>query len=365
MTPPRGTVASGSAAVARGCHRRTNRVQSSVVQPSNRTSGVSTGAHESSSHVLRGQRSVNATDLLVQFFLPLYPPDARADLTRARTRDANPAKNPSIPAHLDEASDRFAKNARVLFGSDLGLDRSDASVHRLSAALTRDRRDAWAAQGAAGTSENLLFNTTVHGSAYVGSCVVARHGGSWGVRRPLWESVVQLRSRAGEAELAIFHWWLKSLADDAQGTSLADRYRAHVEMPCARPDDLPVIASGDQSMPRLKAPRYDLLHKYLRVHLPEMRDLGEHFPTPERFEAFSFRWMDFYLLGGGRMLLMAAASPGGLHLMWLSAMGFEKSAFYACDPFPDPVVRVSSDRVTAIASESGSPRIHEMLWWGP
>ncbi len=235
----------------------------------------------------------------------------------------------------------------------------------MSAALTPDRRDAWAAQGAAGTSENLLFNTTVHGAAYVGSCVVARHGGAWGVRRPLWESVVRLRSRAGDAELAVFHWWLKSLADDAQGTTLADRYRAHVEMPCARPEELPVMVAGERSLPRLKAPRYDLLHKYLRANLPEVRDLGEYFPTAERFEAFSFRWMDFHLLGGGRMLLMAAASPAGLHLMWLSVTGFEKSAFFACDPFPDPLVRVSLERITAMTSEGGVQRIHELLWWGP
>ena len=43
MTPPRGRVGSRSG-VARGCQRRTNRIQSCVVQPSKRTSAVSTEA---------------------------------------------------------------------------------------------------------------------------------------------------------------------------------------------------------------------------------------------------------------------------------------------------------------------------------
>src|SRR5207248_410962 len=98
-----------------------------------------------------------------------------------------------------------------------------------------------------------LFNVVVHGAAYVGSCIVAKHGARWAVRRPLWESQVHLTSRMGEADLAVFHWWLKSLADDAftRGTTLADRYRAHVENPCARPEDLPVIAPVDRRLPRL------------------------------------------------------------------------------------------------------------------
>lgn len=312
---------------------------------------------------------MDAEQLFVRWFLPVYPPDARADLARARSADANPGRNPSILAHLDEAAATFVRGAPALFGAaaaGLALDRTDASVHRLSAAVTRERRDAWAAEGAPGTPESTLFNAVVHGSAYVGSCVVASHGAAWSVRRPLWESVVRLRSRAGEADLAIFHWWLKALADDAQGTTLADRYRAHVEVPCAKPEDLPVLVpEAARALPRLKQPRYDLLHKYLRAHLPEVRDLGRDFPSAERFEAFDFRWMDFHVLGGGRMLLLAGASPHGLHLFWVSAAGFEKSALYPCDAFPDPVVRVEGDRVVAMTSEAGVVRTHEMLWWGP
>ena len=201
-------------------------------------------------------------------------------------------------------------------------------MHRLSAALTRERRDRWASSGGAGTAESELFNVIVHGAAYVGACVVRGHGGLWSARRPLWESVVHLRSRAGEGDLAIFHWWLKTLADedfDCVASPLADRYRAHVENPTARPESLPVIAPPDRRLPRLLKPRYDTLHKWIKAHLPELRDLGEHFPSPERFEELSFASLDFALVGGGRMLLMSGANAHGLHLLWLTASGFEKA----------------------------------------
>jgi hypothetical protein len=310
---------------------------------------------------------LNVEEIFSRYYLPLYPPDARsgADLARARATDANPGGNRFIVAHLDDAANVFVASARDLFGADLALDRTDASVHRLSAALTPERRDAWAARGAPGSADNVLFNAGVHGAAYVGSCVVTNHGGVWSVRRPLWESVVRLRSRAGDADLAVFHWWLKSLSDDAQGTTLADRYRAHVEVPCARPEELAVIVAGERALPRLKHPRYDGLHKYLRAHLPELRNLGEHFPSPERFESFSLRWLDFYLLGGGRMVLIAGPSASGLHLFWLSAAGFEKSAFLPCDAFPDPVVRASGERIVMITQQGSEQRVQEMLWWGP
>jgi hypothetical protein len=310
---------------------------------------------------------VNAEQLFVRFFLPLYPPDVRADLAAARATDANPGKNPALLAHLDEAARAFVRNAPALFGADLALDGTDASVHRLSAALTADRCNAWAAIGTPGSADSALFNAVVHGAAYVGACVVngrAEGIAAWSVRRPLWESVVRLRSRAGEADLAVFHWWLKSLAGDPQSATLADRYRAHVEVPCARPEVLPVLAPPERSLPRLKNPRYDTLYKYLRAHVPELRDLGDDFPAPERFEAFALRWLDFFLVGGGRMLLLAGASAQGLHLFWLTAAGFEKSAFFPCDAIPGPIVRIDGERVIAMTSDAGIARTHEMLWWG-
>jgi hypothetical protein len=311
---------------------------------------------------------VDAEEIFVRYFLPLYPSDSR-DLARARAMDANPADNPTVSRHLDDAAARFVANADALFGAGLELDGSDASVHRLSAALSLERRNAWAADGSEGSATNALFNVVIHGAAYLGTCVVANHSGRWSVRRPLWESVVRLRSRAGEADLAVFHWWLKSLADDtlssAEGARLADRYRTHVEVPCARPEDLAIFVQGARALPRLKEPTYDMVHKYLRAHLAEIRDLGQDFPTPERFAAYGFRWLDFHLLGDGRLVLLSCASPHGLHLIWVGASGFEKSAFFACDGFPDPVVRVQGESIIAMTSEGGEARVHEMLWWGP
>jgi hypothetical protein len=309
---------------------------------------------------------VNAEQLFLEFFWPLYPPQARADLKMARQTDANPGKNPSLRAHLDEAAQAFARNGAALFGADLALDGSDASVHRLGAALTHERRDAWAATGPPGSAANTLFNAVVHGVAYVGACIVANHGGEWSLRQPLWESVVQLRSHAGEAGLLVFQWWLKSLSDDSMGATLADRYRAHVEVPCADPGRLtPMVAgAGDRRLPRLMKPRYDALHKYLRAHVPELRDLGPDFPSPERFEELALRWIDFHFVGDGRMLLLAGVSAAGLHLLWVSAAGFQNGAFFACESGPAPVVRVEPDRVVAVTREGGVTRTHEMLWWG-
>jgi hypothetical protein len=308
---------------------------------------------------------VDAPSLFGSYFLPLYPPDAKANLTQARATDANAANNPSILTHLEDAAARFAHNAQTLFGQDLGLDLTDASVHRLSAALTPARRDGWASQGAAGTADNVLFNVVVHGAAYLGACIVTQHGGVWSVRRPLWESVVHLKSRAGEGDLAVFHWWLKSLADDSQGATLADRYRAHVEVACAHPEQLPVLFAIERALPRLAKPSYHALHQYVRARLPELRDLGVDFPAAERWDAFGLKWLEARVLGGGRMVLLAGASAKGLHLFWLTGAGFDKSVFVPCDGFPEPVVRLQDDRIVALTNEAGVTRTHEMLWWGP
>jgi hypothetical protein len=185
------------------------------------------------------------------------------------------------------------------------------------------------------------------------------------VRRPLWESLVALKWRAGEGELPIFHWWLKSLAGDAPA-SLADRYRAHVEVPTARPEELPIIAPPDRGLPRIeKQVRYDVLHKYLKAHLPELRDLGEHFPSPERFADLAFKNLSFLLVGGGRMLVMAGHNQDGMHAFWVTKEGFEKSAFWPCDAFPAPMIRAKDDKLEVLLAVDQKPQSFELLWWGP
>lgn len=312
--------------------------------------------------------NVTAESLFRDYFLPLYPEDARSDLGRARSVDANPAKNPGLCAHLSDAAAVFAARAPVVLAvpeTELALDYSDASIHRLSAALTSARRDALMQDGAHGTAENALFNFVVHGASYVGECVVRGHHGTWAVRRPLWESLVDLKSRLGEGQLPIFHWWLKSLADDAAG-SLADRYRAHVEVPCAEPESLPAFLPADRNLPRLKRPRYDAFYKYIRAHLPELRDVGDEFPSPERFEELRFEALSFLVVGGGRMVVVYGHNEHGLHAMWLGKSGFEKSLFWPCDKFPEPLLRRTADaKIEVLFSHGGELRNFELLWWGP
>lgn len=309
-----------------------------------------------------------AEELFSTHFWPLYPPEAKADLVRARTTDQNPGKNPAVLDHLFHAAEVFAERGQALFDDDLGLDFSDASVHRLSAALTPERRDRWIARGAAGTPENELFNVVVHGAAYVGTCVLydRRRLAAWSVRSPLWESVVVLDSAAGVANLAIFQWLLKSLGEGAERSTLADRYRTYVEVPTFPGDTLPLLAPPDRRLPRIaKGVRYDVLYKHLKAHLPELRDVGKDFPSPERFSELDLRWLDFLLVGGGRMLLLYGPSSAGLHLFWLDTKGFQKASFIPADKFPDPVVRLEGEQLAIAVRADGNDVVHHMLWWGP
>lgn len=303
--------------------------------------------------------------LFASLLLPLYPPDARADLARARAADANPGNNPSLPAQLAATAEVFAALARDAFGEDLGLDFSDASVHRLAHAITVDRRARWLQErGPDGLP--LLALLLIHGVAYLGECVVRNHAGVWKIRNPLWESLVGLRSRAGEGDLAPLSWWLRALSDGEIGRgTLADRYRMHVEEPSREPLDLPVIAPPDRRLPRVKRPRYDTLHKYLKAHLPELRDLGDDFPSPERFTELAFEWLDFLLLGEGRMLLMHGPTDRGLHLYWLDLKGFRKGLYLPADSFPEHKVQVDGEKVRIVASVQQQVVAHEVLWWGP
>jgi hypothetical protein len=105
------------------------------------------------------------------------------------------------------------------------------------------------------------------------------------------ESVVQLTSRAGEAELYVFQWWLKPLRRLGVRTRLRSRiatgrtWRCHVLMR----DSLPPITEGVRKLPRLRKPRYSTLHQYLKAHLPELKDVGRDFPSPERFDGYTWK----------------------------------------------------------------------------
>ena len=303
--------------------------------------------------------------LFERYFLPLYPPEVRRDLAKARATDANAAENPSIYAQLEAIAQTFAELAPHAFGApDLTLDFTDASVHRLGVLLTAELRDKWLAPNEDG-SPPLITQVVIHGAVYVAACVVRSHAGKWQVRNPLWESFVRLDSRAGTADLAVFHWWLKALSDDEIGKGrLVDRYRTHVEVPTFDPSTLAVIAPPDRRLPRLAKVRYDLLYKHLRAHLPELKSVGDDFPSPERVEELAFSHLEFQLLGEGRMLLVYGPTKEGLHVFWLDATGFQKSAFFPADSFPAPVVKIDGDKIRIFLSVQKQEITHEMLWWG-
>jgi hypothetical protein len=310
--------------------------------------------------------SLSAERIFDLHFAKLYPPDVLAHLARVRATDANPAANPSIRAQIDETAARFARLApAALDASELVLDFSDASVHRLGARLTREVRDRWFERTATADEPPVGVQVVIHGALYVGACIVHNHAGEWLARRPLWESLVRLRSRAGTADLAPFHWWLKSLSDDEIGKCrLGDRYRTHVEVPTFDSEALAVLAPPDRRIPRLAKVRYDTLYKHLRAHLPELRSVGDDFPSPERLHEMAFRWLDFQWLGSGRMLLMHGPTDRGVHLFWLDVNGFVKSAYYPADSFPAHIVETEGDLVRVMVSIQGRPHVHEMLWWG-
>jgi hypothetical protein len=309
-----------------------------------------------------------AEELFARYFVGLYPQGA--DFSKLRAEDANEAQNPAILAQIAGAASAFAKLAPEALGApELELDFSDRSVHEIAPRLTRERRDAWTSERDGEGS--LLVKMAVHGALYVGACIVKNHGGRWLVRRPSWESKVELVSPAGTAELAPFAWWLKALSDEEIGKGrLGDRYRTYVEVPTFDASKLAVLAAGGRAIPRLAKVRYDTLHQHLRAHLPELRDLGADFPSPERFAELAFSSLDFLLVGDGRMLVMHGPTPEGLHLYWLDATGFVKAAYFPADAFPAPIVQrlpgegATPERLRVVFSSDTKERVHEMLWWG-
>jgi len=137
-----------------------------------------------------------------------------------------------------------------------------------------------------------------------------------------------------------------------------------VERPTLDVFAMPVFVQGERKLPRLAKVRYDLLHKYLRAHLPELSDLGADFPSPERFAELGFQWLDFAWLGDGRMLLLYGPARGGAYLVWLDAGGFVKSAFYPTDAGTEPAVETDGDKLRVRVTIADKPVEQEMLFWG-
>lgn len=305
------------------------------------------------------ERSISAEALFERFFRGLYPEDADLDLLR-RT-DANPANNPGVLGSLDEVAGLFAKLAENALGEGVELDFSDRSVHRLSERLSAERRDLWVTRQSDGVP--LLVHLVTHGAVYVGACAI-RHGGIWRVRSPLWESLVELTSKAGTATLSPFTWWLKALSDDEIGKgTLASRYRTLVEVPTFDASELAVIAEPSRSLPRLRDVAYARLHQYLERHVPELTSVGRDFPIPERLAEMAFAWMDFKLVGGGKMLVMYGPARKGAHVFWMSKEGFAES-LYVEGRATDVRLEEEGDvlRITFVIGTKDV--VHEVLWWG-
>ena len=312
--------------------------------------------------------ALSPQSLFESVFWPLYPEDVRKDLQAARQSFINPANDCGMTELIDEIAEAFKQLAPSILGiPGSALDDTDASVHRLGAALTREARDRLLRERTLGRHRTpLLAMIAIHGTLYVGRCIVANHNGQWLVRTPLWESTVRLQSALGDAELAIFQWWLKSLSDqEVDRLPLADRYRTYVEVPCFAADALPLLVRSARRIPRLKRPNHADLLRHLHHYAPAIRQLGPDFPTPERLAQLQLAWLDFQWVGQGRMLLLHGPSPArGIHLFWLSGDGFFKAAFYAAD---DPSAYQLSEngqvlRLTIRAG--GDQKTHAMPWWG-
>lgn len=302
--------------------------------------------------------------LFREHFLRYYP--AGATLDEIRATDANPAENPTILGELEDTARRFAKLAPVaLREPTLDLDLTDASIHRLAQLITSDFRDRAMKEDAGGTSLFVAF--VIHACAYLGECARRGRDARWRVRSPLWESRVEVSGPAGTFELAPFSIWLGVFSGaEIDRATLGDRYRTLVEAPTFDGDALPRWTTP-RELPRLKAPRYDLLVKYLQAHLPEVKDLGAHFPGKERFGELAFHTLDFLVVGDGRALVMHGPRDTGIQLFWIGADGFEKSFYLEADTRRPYQLRDKGPvlELTFHVPSSRAPQVQELLWWGP
>ena len=316
-------------------------------------------------------RPMETEELFRTAFWAHYPRDAREDLAASRARDASPDAHPVVAARMETFAETFAQGVAALAPELPPLTLDDAGVHHLSRIVGPKLRDELLARGE-------LTAFVAHGVAWLGEVIVRGHGGVWRFRNPLWESLVHLSSSAGEADLPLFGWFLRALTADADGltsSSLADRYRRFVERPKLDAAALPRFLARDgqppRKLPRLSKVRYAALHAYLRAHLPELADLGPNFPSPERFEAYAFAFLDVTILGDGRMALLSGLATGGFGAFWLGAAGFEAAMFIPCDSFPEPRAEATgtgdllAQRVRVHFAREGTTHTEELLWWGP
>jgi hypothetical protein len=184
-----------------------------------------------------GQTPLSAQALFERVFWPLYPEEVRRDLKAARESFVNPANDCGVTELIDEIAEAFKHLAPSILGlKGADLDDTDASVHKLGGALTRENRDRLLREQTVGRHRTpLLAMIAIHGTLYVARCIASNHQGQWLVRTPLWESTVRVQGPLGDAELAVFQWWLKSLSDEeVDRRPLGDRYRRYVEVPCGR-----------------------------------------------------------------------------------------------------------------------------------
>jgi hypothetical protein len=208
----------------------------------------------------------------------------------------------------------------------------------------------------------------VHASAFVGEVIVRQHGGTWELRRPLWESIVRRSTRGA---IAPFHWILKSLADDAiDDAPLAYRWRVHVVMAGVDPSSWPVLTEAKR-LPTLKNPTYDLLVKYLHQHLPALRDVGEGFPSPAEFTAKRYATLGFEPLHGGRVLALHGMvpsegdGPSTVEVMWLGPNGYDHADVVPCDAKVPHFARALNDEILEVTvAWKGRPVTHRLTLRG-
>ncbi len=294
---------------------------------------------------------LTAERLFDRWFAPLYP--RGADSRRAAQRRRQPREEPfdhraarrggrGLRAPRRRAPGRALARARLQ--RRLGASARPAADARAARRVARARAAGRAAGDRPAGDSRRALRGRVHRQEPRGRVEGATP--ALGVAR-------RAHLERGDGDLAVFHWWLKALSDDEIGKDrLVDRYRTNVEVPTFDASKLAPIAPADRRLPRLTKVRYDLLYKHLRAHLPELRDVGEDFPSPERFEDYGFQWLDFKLVGEGRMLLFYGAAESGLHLIWMDAEGFAKSAYYP--PTSSPRRSSRPARATRSASSSRS-----------